>query len=314
MNKRQFERRFAGASAFGNDNMIQYDNLVHRIEDKYFNLYCSSHEIIGDCVTDELRRYIYLRFWFDGTICFFNIPNTELLGACKYAVSKYDMYMQPASILPTYINADNKEIPLVPRKEQVVNKDVVLGYYQRNRCSVYELVHSYSVQLADIEMTINTNLQLHKMPFMITANDSQKKIQLTQTLQEILNNKVVVGVAEGELNEIQSISTAAPYIIDKLQTYKVDLENELKTYLGLNNNGQYQKASHTLEAEVESSQQDVNDMQDNVDDELAELSKRIKKTLGKDVTFKRREIPEDSQVEHMDREKMNGEAYQNENN
>lgn len=314
MNKRQFERRFAGASTFGNDNMIQYDNLVHRIEDKYFNLYCSSHEIIGDCVTDELKRYIYLRFWFDGTICFFNIPNTELLGVCKYAVSKYDMYMQPASILPTFINADNKEIPLVPRKEQVVNKDVVLGYYQRNRRSVYELVHSYSIQLADIEMTINTNLQLHKMPFMITANDSQKKIQLIQTLQEILNNKVVVGVAEGELNEIQSISTAAPYIIDKLQTYKVDLENELKTCLGLNNNGQYQKASHTLEAEVESSQQDVNDMQDNVDDELTELSKRIKKTLGKDVTFKRREIPQDNEVEHMGREKANGEAYKNDNN
>lgn len=306
--KRQFEKNFRGASVEGRDIQLQYDQLVHRMMDRYFNLFCSGHTIEGDCVTDELRRYIYLRFWYDGTICFFNIDE-KLLGACKYAVSKYDMYNQPASILPTYINFDNQEIPLVPHGEQVVNRDVVVGWYQRNRCPVYEIVNSYCRQLADIEMTINTNVQLHKMPFVFNATEQGTATRVKQMLQGILNNQVSVGIATGDLEELTTLATNTPYIIDKLYTYKCDLENELKTYLGLNNSGVYQKQAHTLEAEVESSQQDVNDQQDNVDDELEELSKRVEKTLGKRITFRRREIQDDMQVEHMDRDKANGKEY-----
>lgn len=309
-NAKQFYGKFKGASIDKQDTSFQQLEIERRLEDKYFNLFCSSHKIEGNCVTDELRAYIYRRFWLDGTICFFNIKNTELLGACKYAVDQYDMYNEIATILPTYINGSNQIIPLVPHGKQVVNKDVVIGYYQRNRLPVIKIVRSYCEQLADIEMVINTNLQLHKLPFIFEATEPDSVNRLTKTIQKIVNNELVIGVAQGDASQINAVSSNTPYIIDKLYTYKCDLENELKTYLGLNNSGVYQKASHTLEAEVESSQQDVNDMLDNVDDELEELSKRVKKTLGKDIRFIARTIPDDAGVEHMDKDKKNGEAYQ----
>ena len=53
-------------------------------------------------------------------------------------------------------------------------------------------------------------------------------------------------------------------------------------------------------------------MLDNIDDELNEFSKRIKVTLGKDITFKRRAMPDEEGVPHMPREMQNGSAYKEE--
>ena len=310
-NKKQFKRAFKGASTEAQDTDKLYLDIVHRLTDKYFNLFCSSHEIIGDCVSDELRRYMYRRFWNDGTICLFNIPHTELVGGCQYATNLYDMYNEPATVDCISI-VNGQRIPLVPKGTQVVNKDVVIGWYQRNHCSMLSIVDSYVNQLADIEMCINTNLQTHKLPYLFNSTNPDVAARLQTLIQRVLNNEISVGIANGDLNDIQVLSTNTPYIIDKLYTYKCDLENELKTYLGLNNNGVYQKASHTLEAELESSQEDVNDMLDNIDDELNEFSKRIKDTLGKEITFKRRAMPDEEGVPHMPREMQNGSAYKEE--
>lgn len=310
-NKRQFKRAFRGASTDSYDTQAQYNEIVSRMENKYYNLFCSSHEISGDAVSDELKRYMYRRFWQDGTICLFNIPHTDLVGGCQYAVSAYDMYNEPASVDPVYINPTTAAvIPLVPRGTQVVNKDVVLGWYQRNHKPMYEIVHSYCVQLADIEMVINTHLQAHKLPYLFNSTNQDTGRRLQNLIQRILNNEVAIGISTADLNDIQVFSTNTPYIIDKLYTYKCDLENELKTYLGLNNSGVYMKQSHTLEAEIESSHADVNDMLDNIDDELNEFAARAEKTLGKRITFTRRQMPDESEmVPHMPREMANGEAY-----
>lgn len=309
-NKKQFRRTFRGASTQHADIEYQQANLLTRLEDKYYNLFCSSHTIEGD-ITDELRRYMYKRFWHDGTICLFNIPHTDLVGGCQYAIASYDMYVEPAEVDPVYINpTTNTYIPLVPHSTQAVNKDVVVGWYQRNHKSIYSVVHSYCQQLVDVEMIINTNLQAHKLPYLFNSTNQDIARRLADLIQRILNNEVAIGVCNGDLNDIQVLSSNAPYIIDKLYTYKCDLENELKTYLGLNNSGVYYKKAHTLEAEVDSAQADVNDMLDNIDDELSEFSERIKKTLGKTITFSRRMIPEDATVAHMPNEMKNGEAYQ----
>lgn len=315
-NKRKFLRQFRGASTQHEDIENQFNTIVARLEQKYYNLFCSSHLIEGN-ITDELKRYIYKRFWTDGTVCLFNIKHTDLLGGCQYAVADYDMYSEPAAVNPIYINPTSKMvIPLVPRSKQVVNKDVVLGWYQRNHQPVYDMVHSYCVQLADIEMVINTNLNAHKLPYLFNSSNPDVAARLTALLQKVLNNEVVIGVAASDLNDIQILTSNTPYIIDKLYTYKCNLENELKTAMGLNNSGVFQKASHTLQAEIDSSHQDVNDFQDNFDDELSEFSKRVKDVLGRTITFKCREgLAEDpNQVKHMDREEANGEAYRDDNN
>jgi hypothetical protein len=299
MNKKQFYSAFKGASVLPNENTEQYLQLVRNIEQQYFNLFCAAHLIKGDGITDELKRYMYKRFWLDGTICLFNINHTDLLGACQYAASAYDMYSEPAEVQPVYINpTTQQEIPLVPHKTLVVNKDCVIGWYQRNHMPMHQIVHKYAERIADIEMTINTNIQLHKIPFMFNSTDGQAAKRLKDALQSILNNQTVVGIAQADLEQISVLNMSPAYIVDKLQAYKVDLENELKTYLGLQNTGAYQKG-HILESEVESSRANTKQMQANFDDELQEFSKRVKDVLGKTITFECRQVESDI-VEHKD--------------
>lgn len=291
-------------------NITEFANAIsQRIVDKFYNLYCSSREIKSDSLTVEAKRYLYWRYWCDGRVCYFNIPNTNLLGLCQYAETAHDMYHETAKVQPIYVDPTSKTtIPLVPQHELVVNKDCVISYYQRNKKAVYYVVKDYADQMADVMVCLNMNLQLHKIPFVITAADEDTVKRVKHTLAMALGGGIAVTSAEGDINSLTSLNTATPYIIDKLYTFYCDLENELKTYLGLSNSGTYQKASHTLEAEMQSSLDFTAGMADNVTDCLEETSKQIKEVLGKTVTFTKREVSQD-QVDHMDREKANGEAY-----
>lgn len=201
------------------------------------------------------------------------------------------MYQEPAKIQPIYVNPTSKvEIPLVPKHELVVNKDCVISYYQRNKKAVYYVVRDYAEQMADVMVCINMNLQLHKIPFVITAADQDTVKRIKHTLAMALSGGVAVTSAEGDLTkQLTVLNTQVPYLIDKLYTFYNNLENELKTYLGLSNTGTYNKQSHTLDSEVEASNTFTESMADNVDDCLTETSKQVKDVLGKTITFTKRE-------------------------
>lgn len=205
------------------------------------------------------------------------------------------MYHEPAKVQPIYIDPTTKtEIPLVPKHELVVNKDCVISYYQRNKKAVYYVVKDYADQMADVMVCINMNLQLHKIPFVITASDKDTVKRIKHTLSMALQGGVAVTSAEGDLTkQLTILNTQVPYLIDKLYTFYNNLENELKTYLGLSNTGTYNKQSHTLVSEVEASQSFTDSMADNVEDCLKETSQQIKEVLGKTISFiKRDQAPE----------------------
>ena len=172
--------------------------------------------------------------------------------------------------------------PLVPSSSQVVDKDVVIGYLQTNRKPLSMIVKWYVDRIAQVEMVINTNLQLQKMPFIIPVSDSQESAKLEDYVDRILNNELVITVEGIEPNLFKSISTNAPYIIDKLQNYKKDLENDLLTYLGVNNNGS-NKIEQLQLAEVNSNNEEINISDSNFNDCLQGFCQRIKETLGKDI-------------------------------
>lgn len=208
------------------------------------------------------------------------------------------MYHEAARVQPIYIDPTTKtEIPLVPKHELVVNKDCVISYYQRNKKAVYYVVRDYAEQMADVMVCINMNLQLHKIPFVITAADKDTVSRIKHTLAMALNGGIAVTSAEGDLTkQLTVLSTQVPYLIDKLYTFYNNLENELKTYLGLSNTGTYNKQSHTLDSEVEASQTFTDSMADNVDDCLTETSKQVNKVLGKTITFTKREHAPESLI------------------
>ena len=106
---------------------------------------------------------------------------------------------------------------------RVMATDIILTYY----CT----------KLAQIDSTINTNLIQQKVPF-IFATSKENEFTIKNLYTKMYSGEPAIFVDQslltnGELN-IQSVSCEAPYIIDKLQQHRFEIEKELLTFLGIN--------------------------------------------------------------------------------
>ncbi len=181
--------------------------------------------------------------------------------------------------------------PLVPSNIQVVDKDVCIGFIQRNKKPLSMIVDWYVERIAQVEMVINTNLHLHKMPYLIPVEEDQAKIE--DAVRRIINNELVLFVEGVDPNLFKAVATGAPYIIDKLHEYKVGLENELKTYLGVDNQGAVEKREQLQLDEVNANNDEINDYASNFLDCLNEFCDNIKETLGITISVKPTSKPVD---------------------
>ena len=257
---------------------LSYAEVVHTLTNKYYNIYRSNFRTKGLNYREE--QYVMNRFWNDGTVASFNIKHTDNLGYTQWTMNTWDMYGEPETV--TLINKYGS--PLVPSGIQTVDKDVVIGYIQSNRKPIKMIVDWYVRRIAQVEMVINTNLQLQKMPFIIPVADANERAKLEDLVERILNNEIVIAVEGVEPNIFKSIATNVPYVIDKLQNYEKDLVNDLLTYLGVNNNGS-NKIEQLQLAEVNSNNEEINLSDDNFNTNLEQFCNRVKKVLNKDISI-----------------------------
>ena len=255
---------------------LSYGEVVHTLTNKYYNIYRSNFRTKGLNYREE--QYVMNRFWESGTVAVFNIKHTDNLGYTQWTMNTWDMYGEPETV--TLINKYGS--PLVPSGIQTVDKDVVIGYIQSNRKPIKMIVDWYVRRIAQVEMVINTNLQLQKMPFIIPVADGNERAKLEDLVERILNNEIVIAVEGIEPNIFKSIATNVPYVIDKLQNYEKDLVNDLLTYLGVNNNGS-NKIEQLQLAEVNSNNEEINLSDDNFNTNLEQFCNRVKTVLNKDI-------------------------------
>lgn len=178
------------------------------------------------------EHYIMNEFWAKGKVAALPIKNTDMMVYCPWALNTIDCYGTPETV--TLINMYNA--PFIPLNPQIVNKNVTLGYCQPNHKSIADVVMFYIDRLVQVDMVINTNLQLQKMPFLIGV-DPMDKAQMEDIVDRIINNETVVFASLDELQKIQTLATATPYILDKLVDHRRTIEQELYTVLGIDNNG-----------------------------------------------------------------------------
>lgn len=253
-----------------------YQEIVHMLNNKYYNIFRSNFKTTGLSYREE--QFIMNKLWNNGTIAAFKIKHTDKLGFCNWARVTWDMYGEPETV--QLINEYGS--PLIPTSIQTVDKDVVIGYIQSNRKPVKLIVDWYIRRIAQVECIINTNLHLQKMPFIIPVSDENEKAKLEDVVQRILNNELVICVDGVEPGIFKSISTNVPYVVDKLQNYKKDLENDLLTYLGVNNNGS-NKIEQLQLSEVNSNNEEINLSDSNFNDNLGQFSDRLMETFNATV-------------------------------
>lgn len=263
------------------DNNWIFQEALNRNRNKYFNMFINKFEWEG--IDYRQAKFIMTKLWDSGKVAAFKIPLAdEVAFAPVQNIFKYDMYNQPEQIT-LYVVHDN---PLTPRDLQTVDKDVVIGYINRDHTSnIGMMAEWYIMRIAQCEAVINTNLQLQKLPFLIPVEDEQEAKKLTGIVNEILNNKIVITATGVDANTFKAVQTQSNYIIDKLVNYKKDLEMELKTILGCDNAG-IAKVESLRYDEVNANNCEINSFNDMYESELKEFCERINEVFGIKISVK----------------------------
>lgn len=133
-------------------------------------------------------------------------------------------------------------------------------------------------------MVIRTNLAVHKCPFVIGTSSADKE-KMEDLIDRILGDELALYLDSDEIQLLKSLNTSAPYIIDKLYQYRISLENELLTYLGIDNNP-IEKGERLLVDEINANNALINLSSKGYLDNLKDFFEQIKKQFGVTLTVK----------------------------
>lgn len=114
-----------------------------------------------------------------------------------------------------------------------------------------DYIANYAERMLEVEMCIRANINQQKFPWFINASEKTKKsLEIIFDKVEnfepfILANREIMGE-----NPLEVLTMSTPYVADKLNSYKYELEREILSFLSLNNN--FEKKERLLTDEVNS--------------------------------------------------------------
>lgn len=154
--------------------------------------------------------------------------------------------------------------------------------------------------MAQVDMVINTNVELHKMPYLIGVS-AEDKDKLDDVIKRILSNELVVFADFDQISLVKSLASQPQYVIDKLYAYRIKLENELLTYLGFDNSGSSEKNTTVLLDEVNANNVMINSSADQFETCIGNWCKRIQEVFGVTITAKLKAKPAEETYESANR-------------
>lgn len=241
----------------------------------------------------EQENYIMRKFWCDGTIAARQESHTGILVFTPYAAGSYDLYDFPSTV--SLINHRGVSQALIPAAPQTVNKDVVLGWCQPSHKPIVATVRYYIDRIVQVELIVNTNLCLQNLPFLVAVSEEDQE-KMADIVDRILQNEVVVFAGLEDLQKIQTMATQTPYIIDKLNSYRKVLEDELLAFLGIDNTGGDNFKSHLTVDVVNANNDLINEYNNIITAEINKWLDGVNKLFGRNISIKDAVVPEAEKV------------------
>lgn len=294
--KYDFCKRYKGCGA---EVKTFINQVAQNLKNKYYNVWMSKFKWSGldEEIKEQEQNYIMRHFWSEGTVALRNIKGVNLLAMCPWNTETYNYLDFPEKIV--LVNKRGVSKTIIPSTPQVVNKDVALLYCLPNHKSISSVVYYYIERMIQVEIVINNNLKLQNIPFVIGVTEEDKD-QFDDIIEKILNNELVVFTSVNDIKKLQTLATNAPYIVDKLKTYLVSLENELLTVLGIDNSGAQAKQAQLTVDEVNASNDIINDYGLAIEDEIKAWLERANAVLGRNISIEAKIKPVDSTHDYED--------------
>lgn len=188
-------------------------------------------------------------------------------------------------------------MPTIPKK--ILVNDETVSLIKLDYLPV-DIIKTFVDQMVELRMTYNTNVKLHKMPYIITGGSTKDEA----AIHDILNDEIVVQLEDSMLNSVQ---TNTPYILDKLYQQMVQTEHELLTVLGVDN-VKYEKGAQMNVDEINANNDEINAFRVSLKNKIETWLDNINELFGTNLKIK---VNEDALMEFVDETKVEKEVAKN---
>ena len=274
---------------------------------KFYNAFASLVEWGGYLEKDdETREEITSLLWDYGSFIFYPSFYADIKLSAEQAKQVLDEVGAHSFVATSYavqgVNVYNKPSvfnPIIdsPVKRQRANiklynyVDCVLCYldpfsiHRGNGAGLWYLLEPKINQIINAEMTIFTNIILHKVPYEIFTEEENKNA-VASVLNQLFNDEIAVFATGIDPNMIKPFNNAIPELYMNLYGYVRSLENEVYSLIGLDNGAVIKMAERSTVDEA-----NANNVQTNANalmylEQMKQFCKDVKKVFAIDITVK----------------------------
>lgn len=224
------------------------NNYYRLIYDRYKMLALNMFRWEG--LPDTIKsRHIENSLYHHGLCIIINDENLGFISVpCNYGAN-LNINNEPTEVITTGYNYI-KTIKYMSDKEKdrcqlILNNDLAIG----NK----EYIEYFAQKMYEVDTVIRANINQQKYPWFIPCEPKLKN-SIKLMFEKVDNLEPLILADKSIISEgIQVLTTNTPYVADKLNEYKFELEREILTFLGLNNN--FEKKERLLTNEVDSNNQ-----------------------------------------------------------
>ena len=203
-------------------NMFRWVGLPQTIESRHIE---NSLFNYGLCliVNDDDLGFISVPCNYGAYMNVNNVP-TEVITCGFNYIKTFD-----------YIRKDKNKCQLI------LNNDLAIGNEQ--------YIFDYAQRMFEVENCIRVNINQQKFPWFVNTTPNSKKT-MEEMFKKVMNGDPYILGSKDQIGSVEVLTLNTPYIADKLNQYKYELEREVLSFHGLNNN--FEKKERLLVDEVNS--------------------------------------------------------------
>ena len=173
-------------------------------------------------------RYIEEMLYDNGECAMFDHPDLGLCVLRSSSRENLNIYGEPTKLSLTGFN-EHRTV-MMDECVRIMNNDLALP-------TLPNIVY-YARRMAEIDDIIMQNLRQQRVPYLF-ATDENNSFSLKSLYDRMYQGEPAIFIdkemLKGEPENIMVLPTQAPYLVDKLQIQKQEMERELLTFLGINN-------------------------------------------------------------------------------